>query len=102
MIWYLSPKAVDSAGTSQVSDAQIAQIIEQPLCRLPCQAANPARFCRQAPLGIVLETPAEILNHAERIAFTVQTRYMPIGNLTGMTDQERASVASWYAQIQQP
>jgi len=26
---------------------------------------------------------------------------MPIGNLTGMTDQERANVASWYAQIQQ-
>jgi len=26
---------------------------------------------------------------------------MPIGNLTGMTDAERATVASWYAQRQQ-
>jgi uncharacterized membrane protein len=31
----------------------------------------------------------------------VQTRYMPLGNLTGMTDAERATVASWYAQLQQ-
>ena len=38
---------------------------------------------------------------ADRIAVTVQTRYMPIGNLTGMTDAERATVASWYAQVKQ-
>ena len=35
------------------------------------------------------------------IAVTVQTGYMPIGNLTGMTDAERASVASWYAKLEQ-
>ena len=100
MIWYLSPKAVDSAGASQVGEAQIAQIIER-RC-IACHARQPTQpgFVA-APLGIVLESAEEILNRAERIAFTVQTRYMPIGNLTGMTDQERASVASWYAQIQQ-
>jgi uncharacterized membrane protein len=100
MIWYLSPKTVDSAGTSQVSEAQIAQIIER-RC-IACHARQPTQpGFAEAPLGVVLETPAEILNRAERIAFTVQTRYMPIGNLTGMTDQERVDVASWYAQIQQ-
>jgi uncharacterized membrane protein len=100
MIWYLSPKVVDSAGTNQVSEAQIAQIIEQ-RC-IACHARHPTQpGFAEAPLGIVLESREKILNHAERIAITVQTRYMPIGNLTGMTDQERASVASWYAQIQQ-
>jgi uncharacterized membrane protein len=100
MIWYLSPKAVDSAGASQVSETQIAQIIET-RC-IACHATQPTQPGFVAPpLGIVLESAEEILNHAERIAITVQTRYMPIGNLTGMTDQERASVASWYAQIQQ-
>ena len=49
---------------------------------------------------MVLETPEQILTNAERIAFTVQTRYMPIGNLTGMTDPERTTVAAWYAQLQ--
>jgi len=100
MIWYLSPKAVDSAGASQVGEAQIAQIIER-RC-IACHARQPTQpGFAEAPLGIVLESAEEILNRAERIAFTVQTRYMPIGNLTGMTDQERASIASWYAQIQQ-
>jgi uncharacterized membrane protein len=98
MIWYLSPQAVDSEGASEVSEAQIAEIIER-RC-VACHARQPTQPGFVAPpLGIVLESPAEIQNHAERIAATVQTRYMPIGNLTGMTDQERASVASWFAQL---
>jgi uncharacterized membrane protein len=100
MIWYLSPQAIESGAANQISKAQMAQIIES-RC-VACHARQPAQpGFTAAPLGIVLESSAEILNHAERIAFTVQTKYMPIGNLTGMTDQERASVASWYAQIQQ-
>jgi uncharacterized membrane protein len=100
MIWYLSPQTVDSGAANQVSEAQITQIIER-RC-IACHAAKPTQPGFTAPpLGIALESPVEILNRAERIAFTVQTRYMPIGNLTAMTDQERASVASWYAQIQQ-
>ena len=100
MIWYLSPQAVESGAANQVSETQIAQIIER-RC-IACHAKKPTQpGFTAAPLGIVLESPAEIRNRAERIAFTVQTRYMPIGNLTGMTDQERASVAGWYAQLQQ-
>jgi uncharacterized membrane protein len=100
MIWYLSPQTVDSGSANQVSAAQMTQIVER-RC-IACHAKQPTQPGFTAPpLGIVLESPAEILNHAERVAFTVQTRYMPIGNLTGMTDKERASVASWYAQIQQ-
>jgi uncharacterized membrane protein len=100
MIWYLSPKTLGSDAANQVSETQIAQIIER-RCTA-CHARQPSQpgFVA-APLGIVLESREEILQRAERIAFTVQTRYMPIGNLTGMTDQERASVASWYAQVQQ-
>lgn len=100
MIWYLSPKTPDSDAANLVSETQIARIIER-RC-IACHASQPTQpgFVA-APLGIVLESREEILNRAERIAVTVQTRYMPIGNLTGMTDQERASVASWYAQIQQ-
>jgi uncharacterized membrane protein len=100
MIWYLSPQAVESGAANQVSETQIAQIIER-RC-IACHASQPTQpGFSAAPLGIVLESSAEIRNYAERIAFTVQTRYMPIGNLTGMTDQERASVAGWYAQLQQ-
>jgi uncharacterized membrane protein len=100
MVWYLRPLASADASAGQVSEAQIADIINK-RC-VACHASTPTQpgFV-EAPLGIMLESSQQILQRAERIASTVQTRYMPIGNLTGMTDAERATVASWYAQRQQ-
>ncbi len=101
MVWYLSPARIEIDDASRVSETQISQIMET-RC-VACHASQPTQpgFV-EAPLGIVLESPQQIVNQAQRIASTVQTKYMPIGNLTGMTDQERATVARWYAQIQQP
>jgi uncharacterized membrane protein len=97
MVWYLSPKPADEAAAG-VSDTQIAAVFEQ-RC-VACHAERPTQpgFV-EAPLGVVLETPAQILANADRVATAVQSNYMPIGNLTGMTDQERALVAAWYAQL---
>lgn len=96
LIWYLRPPAVD-AGGEQVSQAQIGAIIEA-RC-VSCHASKPTQpGFAEAPLGLVMETPAQIETLAERIATTVQSKYMPIGNLTGMTEDERALVATWYAQ----
>jgi len=96
VVWYLRPAPVDTEA-AQVSDAQIAGIVENRCAG--CHASQPTQpgFV-EAPLGIVLETPQQIEILAERIVSTVQSRYMPIGNLTGMTDEERAAVLSWYAQ----
>ena len=52
-----------------------------------------------APLGVRLETPAEIEARIHDIArMAVQTETMPPGNSTGMTDEERSLLASWIAQ----
>jgi uncharacterized membrane protein len=65
----------------------------------PCHAAAPTQEgFAQPPKGIVLETPEQIAQNAAKVAETVANRYMPIGNLTHMTDAERALVAAWYAQ----
>ena len=51
-----------------------------------------------APLGVRLETRAEIevrIDDIERQA--VQTRAMPPGNATGITDDERTLIAAWVA-----
>ncbi len=97
MVWYLSPKSIDTTGAERVSDMQISEIVNS-RC-IACHASKPtqAGFV-EAPLGLVMESPEQIANLAERIATTVQSKYMPIGNLTGMTDQERDVVATWYAQ----
>ncbi|MBT8433312.1 MAG: urate hydroxylase PuuD [Gammaproteobacteria bacterium] len=101
MVWYLSPVKIEADDASRVSETQISQIIET-RC-VACHASQPTQpGFAEAPLGIVLESPEQIVNEAQRIATSVQTKYMPIGNLTGMTDQERTTVARWYAQLQQP
>jgi len=100
MVWYLSPKAIDTAPGGDVSTARVSGIIAT-RC-VACHASQPTQpGFAAAPLGLVMETPEQITNNAARIATTVQSRYMPIGNLTGMTDGERAVVAAWYAQLQQ-
>ena len=100
MVWYLRPAPPAGVVEGGVSDTQIAEIINS-RC-VACHASQPTQAgFAEAPLGIILEAPAQILKNAERIAFTIQTKYMPIGNLTAMTDQERATVAAWYAQIKQ-
>ena len=49
-----------------------------------------------APKGVVFDTPADIAREAGRIhAQTVASRAMPLGNLSGMTDEERARLGRW-------
>lgn len=49
------------------------------------------------PAGVVLETPDETLAQAATIhQQVVVTKAMPIGNLTGITDEERATLDRWF------
>jgi uncharacterized membrane protein len=97
MVWFMKPVAIDASQSMSVSDAQIVDILEQ-RCTA-CHASSPTQAgFAVAPLGLMLETNEQININAEKIATTVQTRYMPLGNLTGMTDEERATIASWYSQ----
>jgi uncharacterized membrane protein len=62
----------------------------------PCHAAAPTQAgFAVAPKGLVLDSPEAILAHASMMASQVATRAMPIGNLTGMTDAERAQLLDW-------
>jgi uncharacterized membrane protein len=52
----------------------------------------------QPPGGVVLHAPAPIAQNAQRIyQQVVVTRIMPLGNVTQMTDYERAVIATWIA-----
>jgi len=92
----LAPKQVDGGG-EPVAFARVQAVLAE-RC-LACHAAQPTQAgFAQPPKGIVLETPAQVAAAAPKIAETVGTRYMPIGNLTQMTDAERTLVATWFAQ----
>jgi uncharacterized membrane protein len=94
----LAPRGTPaSAAVGNVTFAQVKAVLDA-RC-LSCHAAEPthAGFA-QPPKGVVLETAGQIGQHAAKIAETVGNRYMPIGNLTQMTDDERGMVAAWFAQ----
>ena len=51
-----------------------------------------------APAGVLLDTPDEISQNAQRIyQQAVTLKAMPLGNVTHMTDEERAKIAAWVA-----
>jgi uncharacterized membrane protein len=61
-----------------------------------CHAAKPSHESfQEAPKNVVLETIPELKAHAASIyAQTVKTQAMPLGNQTGMTDDERARLVN--------
>ena len=64
---------------------------------VPCHAAEPTHEAfAKAPAGILLETIPQIAANAARIMTQVVVNHaMPLGNQTGMTDEERDRIAAW-------
>jgi uncharacterized membrane protein len=64
-----------------------------------CHSREPRiAFYGAAPGGVSFDDPAAIRRYAARLqARVVETRTMPLENLTGMTDEERALLARWIA-----
>ncbi|PWQ96863.1 urate hydroxylase PuuD [Leucothrix pacifica] len=82
---------------SAVSDADVLAIV-QTRCAM-CHAANPNYPGFYAPpKGIILETPEQLEQHAALVASTIASKYMPLANLSKMTDEERAKIAFWAAE----
>ena len=85
-----------SGGAGAVpSFATVASVVAQRCAT--CHSVRPTdpRFS-SAPLGVALDTPEEIQARAQAIkAVAVDSRVMPLGNVTGMTDAERDLLGRW-------
>jgi len=92
----IRPQEESAAGTPPVAFAQVARIVEERCAA--CHSDRPTTV-DAAPKGVKLDTAAEIRAQAEAIEQqTVQTRAMPLGNVTGMTQAEREVLGRWIAQ----
>jgi uncharacterized membrane protein len=89
-----SGPAVSSVG-NQVSFADVRLIVARRCAG--CHSSAPTTpGIPAAPLGVLLDTPDEIRTNAPRIlAVAVDAQTMPLGNLTGMTPEEREVVGRW-------
>ena len=61
-----------------------------------CHAAQPTQQGFAAPpAGIILQTPEDLKIHKAKIVTAVKTGYMPLGNLTQLTDAERQQLVAY-------
>ena len=92
----LMPQRNDGRGGSSDSQgfARIRAIVAQ-RC-VSCHSVNPTQSgFTAAPNGLLLDTPERILAHTEQMRQQIATRAMPLGNITGITEEERTEMLTW-------
>jgi uncharacterized membrane protein len=87
------------ASADDAADAQVLAISRKHC--VPCHARDPAHPAfAKPPREIALETIGELQRHAAGVLEqVVETRAMPLGNETGMTEAERDALARWIAAL---
>ncbi|HEY3068815.1 MAG TPA: urate hydroxylase PuuD, partial [Gaiellaceae bacterium] len=92
----IRPQTESAAGSPQVPFEQVARIVGERCAA--CHSDHPTKAAT-APRGLKLDTPAEIKAQAAAIEQqAVQTKAMPLGNVTKMTPAERRILGRWVAQ----
>jgi len=95
LVIVMKPAKLTIAKLDDVTDAQVMTIVSKHC--MGCHATQPAQIGLNAPpAGIVLETSQQLRQFSQRILrVAVYSTMMPIGNLTGMTDEEREALGTW-------
>lgn len=93
----MAPAKIEAkAGEAVLTDAQAMVIVEQRCSSCHAQQPTNPGFA-SAPAGIVMESAEQVLAVKDKTIPALQTGYMPLGNLTGMTDDERQALLVWLA-----
>lgn len=86
-----------AGGVADASQFARVQAIVNQRC-VECHSDKPTQpGFATAPSGMLLQTPELIRKNATKVYLqSVQLKAMPLGNLTNMTDEERAIIGAWY------
>ncbi|HHL42814.1 MAG TPA: hypothetical protein ENJ42_04285 [Hellea balneolensis] len=95
MTYPLALKPTQQSGSKEVRFSQVQSIINKHCTA--CHAESPTHESfEEAPLGFKLDTPERIRQNTARIyERAVKFKDMPLGNETGMTDDEREILRIW-------
>ena len=92
----IAPRPLPSSSGAAPSIAAVQAVIDRRCVTCHSDKPTHAGFAA-APAGVMLQTQDLIRQHGARIhAQAVQLKAMPLGNLTHMTDEERALIGAWY------
>jgi len=104
--WPQTPAHVEKAGSESESDNKsMAVVTDERVTELVnthcvgCHSRTPTDdIFKVAPLGVVLDSWEDITRYAPQLVRrTTVTKDMPFLNKTGMTEEERAEIAAWFA-----
>lgn len=96
IIGFMLPKPIET-NSDAISDARAVQISEQRCAACHAQKPSHPAFA-SAPAGLYLETLDELVAQKPMILQSVKTGYMPLANMTKMTEEERAEMVQWASQ----
>lgn len=94
-VW-IAPKPVEvnEEAVAGFTDQQGMAIIKERCAS--CHAASPTQAgFASPPAGVSLETMDQVIVIKPKLIEVIHSKYMPLGNLTQMTDEERQQVIGW-------
>ena len=97
-LWMSAPPPRDgSVDAPKVEDAEVLTLIHTHCTT--CHAREPAsQVFRTPPANVVLETLDDVRRYARLVRQNaVETHAMPLGNLSGMNEEERRRLGAWLA-----
>jgi uncharacterized membrane protein len=98
-IW-IAPKSQAAISLTAIANAPLVTVATiQPIVQARCIACHAEKptMLPSAPAGVMLDTPERIHAQAQRVYDqVVKLKAMPLGNVTGITDDERAKIEVWF------
>jgi uncharacterized membrane protein len=92
------PKQVElKQGETVLQDHQAMALVEAHCASCHAQQPTNAGFA-SAPAGIILEEANATIAMKDKIIPALQTGYMPLGNLSQMTEQQRQALIIWLSE----
>lgn len=94
--WVAAPSPSPAADPDRAAvGLEQAHAIVETRCAA-CHASQPSQPGFNAPpAGVAYDSPQQTAAQRAQIQQVVASGYMPLGNMTGMTDEERAAIAAW-------
>ncbi len=95
--WVAAPVGGGEPDDSASAGPDLEQVhaIVEARC-VSCHSREPTQEGFNAPpAGMAYDSPEQLRNQRAKVKEVVASGYMPLGNMTGMTDEERATIAAW-------
>ncbi|WP_105103434.1 urate hydroxylase PuuD [Microbulbifer pacificus] len=92
-----APEAAAADETAASRGGELYAVVERRCASCHSQSPSQPGFAAP-PAGFAFDSRTQIEQTKAKIQAAVASGYMPLGNMTGMTDEERALIAAWSAE----